>query len=101
MLPVEEQADPHHKSKVRTLQQYIGKLQSRYEEEGILYDHKVNAMFDHLRRIEHLVKDTTNELEIEGTPYSPRQHMEHSSCQIGKSSQKTDHQSRKSHTPPI
>ena len=61
-----------HKLKARALQQAVAKLQTRLDEDNIHYDHKLNSMFDVLRKLEHTLKETSNELEIECT-CSPRQ----------------------------
>lgn len=46
----------------------LQKLHSRAEEENILWEHKVTTMFDHLRKIEHTLKETNNQIEIESKP---------------------------------
>ena len=54
------------KLKAKTLLKSLVRLQSRIEEDSILHDHKLNSMLDQLRKIEHILKQTHIELDIEG-----------------------------------
>ena len=44
----------------------MNKLLVKYEDQTIAYDRKINHYFDQLRKIEIYLKDTNNELEVEG-----------------------------------
>lgn len=63
---LDEQPEQGQKAKIRTLQQCLQKVQGRCEEENIVWEHKVTSMFDYLRKLEHSLKETNNEIEIEG-----------------------------------
>jgi hypothetical protein len=43
----------------------VAKLQQRYDEENVLYEHKIANLFENLRKIENNLKDNSNDLEIE------------------------------------
>lgn len=58
--PHEDSGEQSSKAKIRNIQQLINKLQQRYDEENAMYEHKVAALFENLRKIENSLKDNQN-----------------------------------------
>ena len=66
-LSAAEEGEHSTKAKLRTIQQLLAKLYQRFDEENALYDHKVTGLFDTLRKVDSALKDTANDLHLEGT----------------------------------
>lgn len=56
----EDTGEQSSKAKIRNIQQLLGKLQQRYDEENAMYEHKVAALFENLRKVENSLKDNQN-----------------------------------------
>ena len=60
LSPNIEDHQPQQKTKMRALQNAISKLQARFEQENIQHQHKAGLMIEHIRKLEHSLKDTHN-----------------------------------------
>lgn len=49
--PIEDYQEHSQKVKIKALQQSLQKVHARCDEENILWEHKINSMFDQLRKI--------------------------------------------------
>ena len=52
------------KIKLKGIKMQVSRIQQKYEEENIIHEHRLNAMFDNMRKIETILKDSYGNLEI-------------------------------------